>query len=127
MAWQEPKTDWHGEYVNGEYVGDYFKAEDFNRIKNNIEHLWSLAVEKYGTFDIDSMGADRTPADYIYASDINTIEDNFETINNNTIKADYGTKPVYVDNGNTMDFNELNRLESAMLNLYNTISEESGT
>ena len=32
---------------------------------------------------------------------------------------------TYVDNGRTMDFTELNRLESAMLDLYDRLSNES--
>ena len=40
MAWQTPKTDWHGSTNSeGVYTGDRFNASDFNRIKNNLTFL----------------------------------------------------------------------------------------
>ena len=44
MAWQTPKTDWHGAVdANGVYSGDRFNAADFNRIKNNLTYLRGVA------------------------------------------------------------------------------------
>ena len=119
MAWMTPKTDWHGKRdANGVYTGDRFNASDFNRIKNNLHHLRDLAVRLYEDFDIISLGADRTPVDYFYADEINQLEANLDVINQRTYKRSYGEIPRYVDNGNTMDFIELNRLESAIADLY---------
>jgi hypothetical protein len=123
MAWVTPKTDWNGKTeADGIYVGDRFNAADFNRIKNNLEHLREMAIKLYKEFTIHSLGADRTPSDYFYADEINQLEENLNTVNNNTIKASYGTAPVYFDNGNTMDFTELNRLEGAILDIYNRLN-----
>ena len=122
--WAEPKTNWFGEVINGEYVGDRFNAVDFNRIKNNLEYLRELALKMYEEFTIHSLGSDRTPADYFYADEINKLEANLNTINTKTIKRSYGSTPTYVDNGNTMDFAELNRLEGAILDLYNRLSNQ---
>ena len=105
MAWSTPKTDWSGEFVDGVYVGDRFNAVDFNRIKNNLVYLRELAVKMYDEFTIQSLGTDRTPADYFYADEINKMEQNLVTINNNSLKRSYGSSPVYADNGNVMDFN----------------------
>lgn len=124
MAWQTPKTDWSGEVVDGEYVGDRFNAVDFNRIKNNLEYLRELAVKMYEEFTIQSLGSDRTPKDYFYADEINKLEANLTTINSKSLKRSYGSAPTYVDNGNTMDFKELNRLESAILDLYERLTNE---
>lgn len=124
MAWSTPKTDWNGETVDGVYIGDRFNAVDFNRIKNNLEYLRDLAIKMYEEFSIQSLGSDRTPKDFFYADEINTLEDNLKTINNNSLKRSYGNVPVYVDNGNTMDFKELNRLESAILDLYEKLTNE---
>lgn len=124
MAWNAPKTNWHGEVVDGVYTGDYFNAVDFNRIKNNLEYLRELALKMYEEFTIHSLGSDRTPADYFYADEINKLEANLNTINTKTIKRSYGSTPTYVDNGNTMDFAELNRLEGAILDLYNRLSNQ---
>lgn len=124
MAWSTPKTDWNGETVDGVYIGDRFNAVDFNRIKNNLEYLRELAIKMYEEFSIQSLGSDRTPKDFFYADEINAMEDNLKTINNNSLKRSYGNVPVYVDNGNTMDFKELNRLESAILDLYEKLTNE---
>lgn len=124
MTWETPKTDWSGEVVDGVYVGDRFNAVDFNRIKNNLEYLRELAVKMYEEFTIHSLGSDRTPVDYFYADEINKLEENLKIINSKSLKRSYGTAPTYVDNGNTMDFKELNRLESAILDLYDKLTNE---
>ena len=124
MAWSTPKTDWSGEFVDGVYVGDRFNAVDFNRIKNNLVYLRELAVKMYDEFTIQSLGTDRTPADYFYADEINKMEQNLVTINNNSLKRSYGSSPVYADNSNVMDFKELNRLEGAILDLYEKLTNE---
>lgn len=126
MAWTTPKTDWHGGLdAEGRYEGDRFNATDFNRIKNNLAYLRDLAITLYEEFSIVSLGNDRTPADYFYADEINQLEANLVTINQNTLKRSYGTAPTYVENGNTMDYTELNRLESATLDLYNRLTNQS--
>ena len=105
--WTTPKTDWSGETIDGVYIGDRFNAADFNRIKNNLEYLRELAVQLYKEFTIHSLGSDRTP------------------INANSLKRPYGTALTYADNGNTMDFKELNRLEGATLDLYQKLTNQS--
>lgn len=124
MAWTTPKTDWKGSTTDGVYSGDFFNAEDFNRIKNNLDYLRELAIKMYDEFSIDSLGSDRTAKDYFYADEINKLENNLKTINNNTLKRAYGTAPTYSDNGKTMDYKELNRLEGAILDLYNRLTNE---
>lgn len=122
MAWTTPKTDWYGAVdANGVYSGDRFNAEDFNRIKNNLQCLRDLAITIYEEFDIASVGDDKTVTDYFYADEINQLEENLNTINTHTMNLSYGTTPVYMDNGNIMDFTELNRLEGATLDLYEKI------
>lgn len=124
MAWSTPKTDWHGEEIDGVYIGDYFNATDFNRIKNNLEYLRNLAVGLYPSFAIHSIGQDRTPKDFFYADEINKLEQNLETVNNASIKMSYGSAPSYANNGRMMDFRELNRLEGAILDLYDRLTNE---
>lgn len=124
MAWTTPKTDWYGETISGVYTGDRFNASDFNRIKNNLSYLRDLAVKLYDEFSIDSVGEDKTPADFFYAEEINKMERNLDTINDNTLKQSYGTSPSYSDNGKTMDYTELNRLEKAILDLYDKLTNQ---
>jgi hypothetical protein len=125
MAWETPKTNWYG-YTDeqGVYTGDRFNAVDFNRIKNNLEYLREFSVQVYEDYFITSVGEDKTYEDYFYADEINQLEENLNTINNNTIKRPYGRAPWYTANGKTMDFTELNRIEGAILDLYNRLHNE---
>lgn len=126
MAWETPKTDWYGETgADGAYTGDRFNAADFNRIKNNLDYLRELAVQMYEDFSLVSLGEDRTPGGYFYADEINQLEDNLTALNTNTVRMDYGQAPVYYANGRTMDFTELNRLESAVLDIYRRLMNQS--
>lgn len=124
MAWSTPKTDWYGEMVDGVYTGDRFNATDFNRIKNNLNYLRDLAITMYAEFSIISVGADKGVADYFYADEINQLEQNLVTINTHTLNGSYGTPPTYSANGKTMNYTELNRLESAMLDLYDKLTNQ---
>lgn len=126
MAWETPKTDWYGRVdENGVYTGDRFNAADFNRIKNNLEHLRDMAIKLYAEFSIVSLGDDRTPRDYFYADEINQMEENLNTINSNTLQRSYGSAPSYIENGNTMNFADLNRLEGAILDLYDKLNNQT--
>jgi hypothetical protein len=124
--WVTPKTDWHYELdSDGLYIGDRFNAVDFNRIKNNLEYLRGLAIKMYDEFTIHALGTDRTTQDYFYADEINQLEENLNTINSNSIKGAYGSAPLYTANGNIMDFTELNRLEGAIFDLYDKLSNQN--
>ena len=124
--WVTPKTDWHYELDSeGLYIGDRFNASDFNRIKNNLEYLRELAIKMYDDFTIHALGTDRTPKDYFYADEINQLEENLNTVNQKSIKGAYGNTPSYTANGNIMDFAELNRLEGAILDLYDKLSNQN--
>lgn len=125
MAWQTPKTDWYGEVIEGVYVGDRFNAVDYNRIKNNLIYLRDLATTVYESFNIETVSNDKTTADFFYADEINAMERNLDTINNNTLKRNYGTRVTFSANGNTPVYTELNRLESAILDLYDRLSNQS--
>ena len=74
MAWETPKTDWHGSTNSeGVYTGDRFNASDFNRIKNNLTFLRDMAIKLYKEFSLVSLGDDRVPGDYFYADEINQL------------------------------------------------------
>ena len=78
----------------------------------------------YKEFSIHSIGADKTAKDFFYADEINKMEQNLNTINSNSLKRSYGVAPTFTDNGNTMTFAELNRLEGAILDLYDRLTNE---
>lgn len=114
--WITPKTNW--------LKNDYFNAEDFNRIKNNLIYLRELAIKLYKEFEIQQVSEDKTYKDYFYADEINLLENNLEKINQNTLNIIYGKKTIYMDNGNTMTYIELNRIESAIFDLYDKLSNQ---
>ena len=124
MTWITPKTNWHGETTDGIYTGDRFNASDYNRIKNNIVYLYTLAESLYKHFNIENIGNDKNIGDYFYADEINKIENTLKFINQNTLNRSYGNIPIFNDNGNIFDFNELNRLEGATLDLYNRLNNQ---
>lgn len=116
MEWLEPKTDWQAsEDEPGNYTGDYFNIEDYNRIKNNIEFLGSLAHQYWPVF-VKAM-PDHSYEEYPYAEEVNTLADNLEKINQ-YIGCIIGEKTTYVANGAFIGYADLNRLESACLSLY---------
>ena len=110
MAWMEPKTDWA--------ATDYFNAEDYNRIIGNLAYLKEFSRALVKEFTLADMGVEKAYSDFIYAREINAMEDNLETINLKTYGMNIGEKAVYKDNGNTPLYSEFNRMESAMVKLY---------
>ncbi len=125
MEWITPKTDWKG-YADkdGNYQGDYFNVEDYNRIKNNIKYLRDFAITLYKDFTIGDMGQDKEYTDYPYADEINLLEENLDIIVANTLQKDYGARQYFTDNGEFIDFMELNRIEGVMLDLYNHLCSQ---
>lgn len=110
IKWEEPKIDWKST--------DRFNFSDYNRIKNNISYVFRKSTELNKPFDIEDMGEDIND----YASFWNVIyfnawENNIEALNNNVFRKDYGTKQTFYENGAFIQYSELNRLESAILNM----------
>lgn len=127
MAWTTPKTDWQASYdANGNYTGDYFTFASFNRIRNNLEALTELADMLYVLHTTGSLPSTKAVTDYPYADEINLIEKRLHEINAQSIRRPIGEQKTYVDNGAFIDADELNRIESATLALYNILTEQAG-
>lgn len=121
--WIAPKTDWQvRKDAEGRCIGDYFETADYNRIKNNLQFLREFASMLYPPFEIADMGEDRNEEDYLYADEANLLEKNLEKIAASTYRPDYGEPPIFADNGAYIDYQELNRIEGAMLDMYNNLS-----
>lgn len=121
--WITPKTNWQGRFENGYYIGDRFNLEDYNRLNNNLHYLQELSCVLYEDYNIKQETA-KTYSDYLYAEDINTIEDNLEKINKQTFKQKLGDKKVFYPNGYFIDYNELNRLEKSMQLIYELLNNQ---
>lgn len=114
MAWQEPRTDWTAQTpVN---------YRDYNRIKNNLVYLYNEATEIWGDFNIEDMGTDMTSNkqgwNFHY---FNAIESNIDRINSHIFTQDYGFRQTFYSNGPFIGFSELNRIESATLEMKRII------
>ena len=110
MAWTEPKTNWTKD--------DFFNIEDYRRITNNIMYLKDFLDSLfYGLSDLQLM-SEKNISEPIYAREINDIENNIELLNIETYKLEIGDTKEYFPNKRTMDFNELNRIEKAMFDIY---------
>lgn len=115
MAWQTPKTDW--KWVNNE-EGDYFNIEDYNRIIGNIECLREMSVKVNPDFDTEHLDEKTSYADYIYADEFNTIEENLTKICKGTFPYTAEGQKTYYPNQPTPNYAELNRIESLLLERY---------
>ena len=116
-TWLPPKTDW--------VASDYFNYIDYNRIMYNLIFLHNFAKSMYYHIeDLESMGNKRVVGDFVYASDFNAIEDNVVKINEATYQYDIGEKHTYFVNGSTPTFEDFNRIEGAILRLYQTLKAQ---
>lgn len=114
MAWIEPKTDW--------VASDYFNVDDYNRIIGNITHLKALAGDLFLKLTELPMGEEKTYLSLIYAREMNNIENSLEVLNLETYGFDIGATTEYRANGSTPLYTEFNRIESAILLLYKTMT-----
>lgn len=116
MAWSKPKTDWKPtDYVVTSTENAY------NRIIGNISFLKALADEPFANLTEVDMGEEKTYLSMIYAREMNDIENALETLNLETYGFDIGEKQTFRANGSTPLWSEFNRIESAILLLYNTM------
>lgn len=110
MAWIEPKTDWTS--------SDYINVEDYNRIIGNLAYLKAELDTLFIGIDKITTGEEKAVKARIFASEINAIETSLETLNLDTYNFDIGETKEYLPNTRTIDYVELNRIESAIFMLY---------
>ena len=116
MAWSNPKTDWKPtDFVVTSTDNAY------NRIIGNIVFLKALAAELFANVTETDLGEEKSYFSMIYASEMNKIEDALETLNAETYGFNIGEKQTFRANGSTPVCDEFNRIESAILLLYNTM------
>ena len=117
MTWSTPKTNWEST--------DRFNISDYNRIKNNLEYLHEFANTLYLSFSIADMGENKESyADFFYADEFNLFEDNLKVINQTVFTQDIGYAQRFYDNGQFIKYDELNRIESAILSIYEMLNRQ---
>lgn len=115
--WQEPKTDWTAD--------DYVNISDYNRIKNNIAYLRELALKVYVDFPWTDMGVDKTSyAQYPYADEFNALENNLESLRQNTFLFDDSEPKQWYENQRTPNYEDFNRIEKACLSFYDGFTKQ---
>lgn len=108
--WREPNVNW--------LPTDRFNYVDYNRIKNNLEYLHEKAVELYSQFSIKDMGEEIKVYSTYWDVDIfNLFEQNLETINKMILTQDFGEYQTFYPNGAFITYDELNRIENAILSI----------
>ena len=119
-TWTTPKTDW--------VATDYFNWSDFNRIKNNLAYLHDEAEKVCPPFSVNSTSTSNiTSYSYIWnPSDINKLEQDLTAIFNAVKYSDMGigTQKSFTYNGAFIDYKELNRIESASLEIYRRLENQ---
>lgn len=117
--WIESKTDW--------VIGDKINISDYNRIKNNISYLREKALELYINFPFEDMGNDKISyEDYPYADEFNALEDNLESLRQNTFLFDDSDPKQWYENQRTPNYEDFNRLERACLLFYQGFNNQKG-
>ena len=121
-----PYTAWTIQYDSeGEYTGDFFNVEDYDRIKQNIEYLREYAYFLYGGFTLRGMAA-VTVESYGYASTIDALDANLEAIAANTFRPP-DMLPVKQWRGNQPPpgDDDWNRIENTCLLLFEQFERQS--
>lgn len=117
MAWETPKTNW--------VKTDRINYQDYNRIKNNLVYLRDLAGQLYKEFDITVDQDKEQYSNWPYASEINHLEENLEIIRSHTYPFATGQRRTYYGNVPTIDWQELNRLESACKLIHDNLQGQA--
>lgn len=115
--WHTPKTNW--------VSTDRFNFVDYNRIKNNLVYLHQFAVSLWSEFYISDMGEDITEYTAFWDVDIfNLFESNLELINQNIFTQDFGVSQRFFENGVFIKWDELNRIEGAILSMNDLLERQ---
>ena len=117
MAWVTPKTNW--------VKTDRINYADYNRIKNNLAYLRDMAGQLYQEFSIVVDPDKNKYSLWPYPSEINRLEENLETIRSRTYPFQTGQRRTYYGNVPTIDWQELNRLESACKLIHDNLQGQA--
>lgn len=125
MAWTTPKTDWtENTFINSGDVNRWIG--NLNFLRDLASHLYTTKIgylntqEKVvvGSIDGDLWQGDTDEDVHLYSDEMNELEAKLTEINNGTLIYEIGEQQTYHDNGAMPDYDELNRIESAMFRLY---------
>ena len=108
--WIEPKTTWR--------LSDFVNLSDYERWVGNVSHLHLMASE-FKKVELEPMAEGKTIYDMPYAEEFNAIENNVQSVNINRAQID--KKKTWNAGLKTPNSDDYNRLEQAMINIYDSI------
>lgn len=107
MEWITPKTDWK--------PTDKFNVSDFNRIIGNTQLVSEAISSMKRHFDIEQMGNNLSYESVFDADAFNAIESNIDNIAKYSEYHKNDVKRSFYENGKFITYDELNRIESIIL------------
>lgn len=113
--WQTPKTDW--------VATDPINVSAYNRWKYNLMHIQKQCKVLYELI-ITDLGSAKTVSDYPYADMLNNLETALENVNEASYNFAIGATKTFNQNQPYIEYNEINRIESATLKLYETLKSQ---
>ena len=120
VEWMTPKTDWK--------ETDFINVEDFNRIRNNILWVKQESERFYKVYDFTTPLVEPVSYNsYAFTETWNNLEDALDDIVKNTDDMNIGEKKTFYAYEQYIDFNELNRIESACLTYKEMIEAQEIT
>lgn len=123
MAWRTPKTDWSERYdASGAYIGDWFGADDYLRIKENLAVLHKLTLGFYPNTDPLPNMPDVTVESFGYASTIDALERSIDTLLDGAFNPGIPGTKTWLGNAPGPRSDDLNRIEGACATLYASLS-----
>lgn len=111
MAWITPKTNWNR--------NDYFNAEDYNRIKGNLEYLQNEFKVIYPNIELEPM-IDEQVANDTRANTFSLLPKNLYLLNRQSFNYPMIENKEYKGNELAPDYREWNRIENYIQVLYDT-------
>ncbi len=124
MKWIPPKTNWKIQRdEKGNYQGDYFEIEDYQRICNNLEYL-RIQMKKLG-YPIQEI---RFPVvaktDFCTAEMIGAIEEGVQALAVGVFCDMVEPRKQWIANGSAPMAQDLNRFERTTNTVYRLILQQ---
>ena len=110
--WIKPKTNWSAD--------DFFNADDYNRIKNNLDYLYELYLPLFPNVTQQEMIA-QIIGDDASASTYTVLSHNIFLLNKDSIRWTDIEDVVYRGNKKILNYEEWNRIEKLILRFYREI------
>ena len=118
MAWTTPKTDW-------KKTDPVMLDPDYTRIRGNILHLRDMARHLYLPFSLADKAAGYRFVDNTCLEFFANVDNNVDALLDNTFRPPRSERArAYEANGRVWSYDDLNRIESALLGLYTALTAQ---